>query len=73
VSTEVQKIAEPLRIASALTLVTPDDAFRHFDATDEFKQTMAQRLNGAVAPGCVGLALRTPFPRGAHAWPQPRV
>ena len=41
---------EPLRIASALTLATPDDVFRHFDATDDFKQTMAQRLNGAVTP-----------------------
>ena len=50
VSMEVPRITEPLRIASALTLATPDDVFSRFDATDDFKQTMAQRLNGAVAP-----------------------
>ena len=70
---EVPRIMEPLRIASALTLATPDDVFPHIDATDDFKQTMAQRLNGAVAPGCAGFALRAPFPEAAHAWPQPRL
>ena len=45
-SIEVPRIMEPLRIASALTLAAPDDGFRQIDATDEFKRTMAQWLNG---------------------------
>jgi hypothetical protein len=65
VSIEVPNISEPLRSASALTLAASDFT-DEIAATDEFKQTMAQRLNGAAAPGGAGLALRAPFPRGAQ-------